>query len=78
MNEELIRKLELDVAEHKMRINAIERLISQQNETLSKLSEQFTKLQNRLTIIGTAAVVVMAVSTEQGGSLLRALIGIGV
>ena len=77
MSEDLIRKLELDVAEHRMRIGAIEKLIAQQNATLTTLSEQFTKLQNRLTTIGTAAVVVMAVSTEQGGSLLRALIGIG-
>lgn len=77
MSDEVIRKLELDVAEHRMRIDAVERLISQQNATLTTLSEQFTKLQNRLTTIGTAAVVIMAVSTEQGGSLLRALIGIG-
>ncbi len=73
MNEELIRKLELDVAEHRIRIDSLERLIEQQNRTLSTLSEQFAKLQNRLSVIGTAAVMVMAVTSEQGGTLLRVL-----
>lgn len=75
MSDELLRKLELDVAEHRMRIDAVERLIAQQNATLTKLSEQFAKLQQRLTLIGSAAVAVMGVSTEQGGAIIRALIG---
>lgn len=75
MSDELIRKLELDVAEHRMRIDAIEKLIKQQNDTLTRLSDQFAKLQNRLTIIGSAAVAVLAVSTEQGGALIRLVIG---
>lgn len=75
MSDELIRRLELDVAEHKMRIDAVERLIQQQNATLTTLSEQFGKLQNRLTVIGSAAVAVMGVSTEQGGAIIRAMLG---
>lgn len=75
MSEETLRKLQLDVAEHRMRLDAMEKLIEQQNRTLLQLSEQFAKLQNRLTVIGTAAVAVLAVSTEQGGALIRAFIG---
>lgn len=75
MPEETLRKLQLDVAEHRMRLDSMEKLIEQQNRTLLQLSEQFAKLQNRLTAIGTAAVAVLAVSTEQGGALIRAFIG---
>ena len=75
MSEEIIRKLELDVAEHRLRIDSVERLIEQQNRTLATLSEQFAKLQSRLTMIGSATVAILGVSSEPGGALLRALIG---
>jgi uncharacterized coiled-coil protein SlyX len=77
MSDEILRKLEMDVAEHRLRIDSIERLIDQQNRTLSTLSEQFAKLQNRLTVIGSAAVAVLSVSSEPGGALIRALLGGG-
>ena len=76
MTEELIRKLELDVAEHRIRIDSLEKLIAQQNRTLTTLSEQFTKLQNRLSIIGTAAVMVIAITSEQGGTIIRVIAGL--
>lgn len=75
MSDEIITRLQLDVAEHRMRIDGLERLIEQQNKTLSTVSEQLAKLQSRLTIIGSAAVTVLGVSSEQGGTLLRALLG---
>jgi hypothetical protein len=76
MADEIIRRLELDVAEHRLRIDGIEKLIQQQNATLTALTEQFTKMQSRLTVIGSAAVAVIGVSSEHGGALIRAILGI--
>ena len=75
MSDELVRRLELDVAEHKMRLDAIERIVMQQNEALNALTAQLGKLQNRLTVIGTAAVVVIGVSSEHGGLIIRTFLG---
>jgi uncharacterized coiled-coil protein SlyX len=77
MSDELLRRLELDVAEHRIRLDSMERLIDQQNRTLATLSNQIAKMQSRLTIIGSAAVAVLSVSSEPGGALIRAVIGAG-
>ena len=75
LSDEIIRRLELDVAEHALRIQTLENLLRAQNDSLTKLSEQLAKLQSRLTTIGSAAVAVIAVSSESGGQFIRALIG---
>ena len=73
MSEDQLRILQIAVAEHKIRIDTMEQLLKTQNETLSELSKQLGKLQSRLTTIGYAAVAVIAVSSEQGGALVRQL-----
>ena len=75
MSDDQIRILQIAVAEHKIRIDTMEKLLKTQNETLSKLSDQMAKLQSRLTTIGVSAVAVIAVSSEPGGALVRPYIG---
>ena len=71
MSDDQIRVLQIAIAEHKIRIDTMERLLKAQNDSLEKLSEQMGKLQSRLTTIGVAAVCVIAVSSEAGGQLVR-------
>ena len=71
MSDDPIRILQIAVAEHKIRIDTLERLLKAQNESLEKLSDQMAKLQSRLTTIGVAAVCVIAVGSEAGGALAR-------
>ena len=74
MSDDQLRILQIAVAEHKIRIDTMEKLLKTQNETLGKLSDQMAKLQSRLTTIGVAAVAVIAVSSESGGALVRQII----
>lgn len=74
MSEDQIRILQIAVAEHKIRIDTMEKLLKAQNDTLSRLSEQLAKLSNRLTSIGFAAVAVIAFSSESGGAVIRQII----
>lgn len=74
MSDDQLRILQIAVAEHKIRIDTMEKLLRTQNETLGKLSDQMAKLQSRLTTIGVAAVAVIAFSSESGGALVRQII----
>lgn len=67
-DDQLLSDLRIKVAEHHLRIGTLEDLIRAQNVSLQKLT-------TRLTIIGSALVGILGVSSEQGGALLRALIG---
>lgn len=60
--------LRVTVAKHEIRLATLEKLIVVQTEALDKL-------QTRLTIIGSVLIGVIGVSSEQGGALLRALMG---
>lgn len=60
--------VEVTLARHDMRLTALEHLIKAQTEAMQKI-------QNRFTIIGSALVGVIGVSSEQGGLLLRSLLG---
>lgn len=60
--------VEVTLARHDMRLTALEFLIKSQTEVLNKM-------QTRFTIIGSALVGVIGVSSEQGGLLLRSLLG---
>lgn len=75
MSDEQIRIIQIAIAEHKIRIDTMEKLLTEQNKTLAKLSEQFGKLQSRLTTIGVAAIAVISISSEPGGQLVRTLLG---
>ena len=74
MSDDQIRILQIAVAEHKIRLDTMEKLLKSQNDTLSRLSEQLAKLSNRLTSIGFAAVAVIAFSSESGGAVIRQMI----
>ena len=67
-DDQLLSDLRIKVAEHHLRIGTLEDLIRAQNVSLQKLT-------TRLTIIGSALVGILGVSSEQGGALLRALMG---
>lgn len=67
-DDQLLNDLRIKVAEHHLRIGTLEDLIRAQNVSLQKLT-------TRLTIIGSALVGILGVSSEQGGALLRALMG---
>lgn len=60
--------LRVTVAKHEIRLETLEKLIVVQTAALGKL-------QTRLTIIGSVLIGVIGVSSEQGGLLLRALLG---
>ncbi len=68
MDDQTLQNLRVQVAEHHLRIGTLEELIKAQNSSLEKL-------QTRLTVIGSALIGVIGVSSEQGGALLRALLG---
>lgn len=67
-DDQVLSDLRIKVAEHHLRIGTLEDLIRAQNVSLQKLT-------TRLTIIGSALVGILGVSSEQGGALLRALMG---
>jgi uncharacterized coiled-coil protein SlyX len=73
MSDDQLRILQIAVAEHKIRIDTMEKLLKAQNETLTELSKQLGKLQSRLTTIGFSAVTVIAAVSEPGGEALRKL-----
>jgi len=60
--------VEVVLAKHEMRLTALENLIKVQTDAIQKI-------QSRFTIIGSALVGVIGVSSEQGGLLLRSLLG---
>lgn len=78
MSDEQIRIIQIAIAEHKIRIDTMEKLLIEQNKTLAKLSEQFGKLQQRLTTIGVAAIAVLSVTSEPVGQIIRTVLGAAV
>lgn len=68
MDDKLLHDLRVQVAQHDLRLGTLEQLIKAQTVSLDKL-------QTRLTVIGSALIGVIGVSSEQGGALLRALLG---
>jgi len=60
--------LSIAVGEHKYRLDAMEKLIEAQTKAVEKL-------QSRLTTIGSILIGVIGAGSEQGGELLRLLIG---
>lgn len=62
--------IETQLAKHELRITALEKLIETQTNAL-------TKLQSRITIIGTGLISVIGVSSEPGGAILRMLLSGG-
>lgn len=75
MSDERIRQIEIDMTEQRIRLDSMEALVRRQNAALEKLTDQLSKLQGRLTIIGAASIGVIGVSSEHGGALIRAVIG---
>lgn len=71
MSDDQIRILQIAVAEHKIRIDTMEKLLKSQNESLAKVSEQLGKLESRLTSIGYAGIAVIALASDTGGAVLR-------
>jgi hypothetical protein len=53
---------------HEVRLNTLEKLIENQTKVL-------TSMEKKLTVIGTALVLVVGASSEAGGNVLRALLG---
>lgn len=54
---------------HEVRLNTLEKLIENQTKVL-------VNMEKKLTIIGTALVLVVGASSESGGNVLRALLGV--
>ena len=52
---------------HEVRLNTLEKLIENQTKVLASM-------EKKLTVIGTALVLVVGASSEAGGNVLRALI----
>lgn len=54
---------------HEVRLNTLEKLIENQTKVLASM-------EKKLTVIGTALVLVVGASSEAGGNILRALLGV--
>jgi hypothetical protein len=54
---------------HEVRLNTLEKLIENQTKVLASM-------EKKLTVIGTALVLVVGASSEAGGNVLRALLGV--
>lgn len=65
----VISNLQVNHAKHEVRLTALEKLVEKQTSVLQVI-------EKRMTVIGTALVVVIGASSEQGGVILRSLLGI--
>lgn len=53
---------------HDVRLNTLEKLIESQTKVLASM-------EKKLTVIGTALVLVLGATSEAGGNVLRSLLG---
>lgn len=64
-----INTLLVKQGQHEVRLNTLEKLIEGQTKVLASM-------EKKLTVIGTALVLVVGASSEAGGNILRALLGV--
>lgn len=66
---EVISNLQVNHAKHEVRLTALEKLVENQTNVLKVI-------EKRMTVIGTVLILVIGASSEQGGVLLRSVMGL--
>ncbi len=64
----VISDLQVTQGKHEVRLSSLEKLVENQNKVLMTI-------EKRITVIGTLLILVIGASSEQGGNIVRSLLG---
>lgn len=64
----VISDLQVTQGKHEVRLSSLEKLVENQNKVLMTI-------EKRITVIGTLLILVIGASSEQGGNMVRSLLG---